>query len=601
MKRCTSVLLAGLVTLAMTMTAGADEGPADVVSSRINKVTVYSDRARVTRSADVGLRPGVAIFAFKKLPGWVDDGSVRVALSKGAAGRIVDVRVKRDYLARTTDAEFAKAEAAVQTLAAEAAALNDELKVLDAQAKQIAAIRAFSLEKVSKDTVLGNVAVEGYAKVVGFVSRSLRETAKARREVQARRVKLTPELAARQRKLAELKKLTQLEETAVFVTVEGAGNGAASIELTYMLPGATWEPTHELRSAKARPDSAEVTSFAVVTQATGEDWEGAEIAFATQSSQESIRIPELEALTLGDTATATRIIKSRISSFNRAQQAFQGQNRMWNKLQHRSMTTRHEQMYEQNFHLLQTVQTKTVQIFRSLQNRGTTVHFKGQGRPTVRADGQSVRLRIGKSKLKATQKIVAAPEQSLNAARTLAMVNSTPQPLLPGKVALYQDGAFLGMTDLDFIAEGESFALFLGVADQLKLTRVLDKKHSSIVRRTRTRMKVSYLVTVENLSDAPTTLKLADRVPVSQNREIRIDRVKIEPGVSPDSKGLVHWSLAMAPREKRTFRIAYRIEYPPSLVLRTRRASERRRHPAAPAPAADVRLHEKIKSLESML
>ncbi len=594
MNWCLGVVFSVLIGAAA---AGEDEAPANVVSSRISKVTVYSDRARVTRTADVGLRSSATVFTFKKLPGWVDEGSVRVALVPAAAGRIVDVRVKRDYLARTTDAEFAKAEADVLTFAAEMAALNDELKVLDAQSKQIAAIRAFSLEKISKDTVMGNVGVEGYSKVVAFVSRSLRETAKARRAVMTRRAELTPELLARKRKLAELKKLTQLEETSVAVTVEGPKGVSAALALTYMLPGATWEPTHELRSAKSSTDSAEVTSFAVVTQATGEDWEGAEISFATQSSQESIRIPELEALTLGDTATATRIIKSRISSFSRAKQAFEGQNFMWNRNEHRHMSTRHEKMYQQNVNVLQVLQSKTVQIFRSLQNRGTTVHFKGEGRPTVRADGQSVRLRIGKSSLKATEKIVAAPEQSLNAARTLSMVNSTPQPLLPGKVALYQDGAFLGMTDLDFIAEGEPFALFLGVADQLKLTRVLDRKQSSIVRKTRTRMRVSYLVTVENLSNTEAKLRLADRVPVSENREIRIDRVKIAPAVTPDSKGLLHWTLALAPHEKRTFRIGYRIEYPPSLILRTQRR-KRNNHPAAAAPSPDMRLEEQIMDLE---
>jgi len=42
-----------------------------------------------------------------------------------------------------------------------------------------------------------------------------------------------------------------------------------------MLPGATWETVHELRAADSEPTSVEVTSFAVVTQASGEDWDRA--------------------------------------------------------------------------------------------------------------------------------------------------------------------------------------------------------------------------------------------------------------------------------------------------------------------------------------
>ncbi|PIV99524.1 MAG: hypothetical protein COW42_10790, partial [Deltaproteobacteria bacterium CG17_big_fil_post_rev_8_21_14_2_50_63_7] len=74
------------------------------------------------------------------------------------------------------------------------------------------------------------------------------------------------------------------------------------------------------------------------------------------------------------------------------------------------------------------------------------------------------------------------------------MTNSSDKPFLPGRVALYQDGAFLGMTDIDFIAAGENFALFLSVADHLKLSRTLDRKSSSLVRKKFNRMQVSFIV-----------------------------------------------------------------------------------------------------------
>ena len=603
MKRLVPLALALALGLPPATALAEDSAP-DTLTSVIRKVTVYSDRARVTRAADVTLGSNPRVYVFEKLPGWVDDGSVRVSLAPPAAGRIVDVRVKREYLARASDKAYLDAEEEVKGLQAELGALDDELKVLAAQAKQIEGIRMFSLEKISKDSALRDVSVESYGKVVAFISDQLRATAKARRTVLKKRVDLTPELQAKQRKLAELKGLTQLEQTSVFVTVSGAPGTSGSVELTYMLPGATWEPTHELRVSRTRPGTAEVTSYAVVTQTSGENWENAEIAFATQSSTEAVRIPQLEALTLGDTKSATRIMKSRVSSFTRAQRAFGAQNRMWNKFQQQKSSQHNfEKVYESNFNYLQVVQSKTVQIFAGLQRRGTSAHFKGQGRATVRGDGHSVRVQIGHSKPKATQRIVAAPEQSLNAALTLRMTNSAPQPLLPGKVAIYRDGAFLGMTDLDFIAEGEIFSMFLSVADQLKLSRRLDKKHSSIVRKKRTRMQVAFVVTVENLASTETQLNLADRIPVSQNKEIKIDRVTISPGVKPDTKGLVRWDLTLQPKEKRTFRIAYRIEYPPTLILRTKqelhRRSKRRAHPSQAAPAGDApQLEEQIMNLE---
>jgi uncharacterized protein (TIGR02231 family) len=562
-----------------------------VLQSRVTKVTVYSDRARVTRRATVDLTTAPTVFAFRRLPGWVDDGSVRVSSS---AGRIVDVRVERNFLARATDRTWQRARARHQALTDRLAALADELGVLEAQKKQIEGIKAFSLEKINRDAVLGDIKVKSYAEVLAFISDSLRATAKARRAALQKREEITPEHQASQRRLDELRSLMKLEETTVLVTLQGGRAGAATVELTYMIPGATWEPMHELRVSTSDAKTAEVISFAVVTQTSGEDWRDARLSFSTQSSVQSVRIPELEALTLGDTTTATRILTSKTSSFNRAQRAFKRQSKLWNKVHGRASGRENfDQVFQSKIKYLQVVQSKTVRIFESLQKRGTTAHFRASAAPSVRGDGHPVRMLIGRSTLRTRQKIVAVPEQSLNAARTLAMTNSTGQPFLPGKVALYQDGAFLGMTDVDFIAQGERFSLFLSVADHIKLSRRLDKKHSALVRKKRNTMRVAFIVTVENLSSEATALALADRIPVSENKEIRIDRVKITDGVKPDSQGLLRWPLTLKPRERRELRVAYRVEYPSELVLearrkRRRRMATRRASPAAPSPAPSV-------------
>lgn len=593
----------------------ADDPNAVPVASSIRKVTVYSDRALVSREGTVKIATAPTVYAFRHLPGWVDEGSVRAATT---AGRILDVRVGRSYLARATEQSYRKAEADARALAERLLALDDELKVLDAQTKQIEDIKAFSLEKLHKDvaagspptaaaTVIpGSVGVSTYAAVVDFIAKKLREIAKGRRSVQAEREKLAPEVEASKRRLEDLRGLTQLEETNVFVTVQGSAAADGQLQLSYMLPGATWEASHELRATGGDATPVEVTSFAVVTQASGEDWDHAELTFSTQSSTAAVRIPELEALTLGDGRAATQTIERQSASFRRAEAAFKGQNRLWNKrVQTTERSIDFEQSYQANFESLQITQQKTVQIFQSLQQRGTTAQFKAMTTTKVRADGRSVRVPLGRASLKAKRAVVAAPEQSLNAAQTLEMVNDSGQSLLPGNVALYQAGAFLGMTNLDFVADGEQFAVFLSVADQLKLSRVLDKKRSALVRKQRTQMQLAFVVTVENLSSKPVSLKLADRVPVSEDRDIVISGVKISPELKPDSKGILHWPLSLQPKEKRKLEIQYQIEYPPTLVLEAKRraateASAPMPHPGSPALPSPRRAYDLGKDIERL-
>ncbi len=590
------------VPQAALVSPGPNGPQATTLSSSIKKVTVYSDRAMISREASAKIGSSPTLYAFRQLPGWVDDASVRVAAS---TGRIVDVRVDRGYLARATEQSYQRAESEARELTSRLGTLDDELEVLDAQADQIDDIRIFSLDKLDRDVLTHNVNVGTYGSVVEFISKSLRDTARARRSVEQQREKLGPEIEASKKRLEDLKGLTQLEETTVYVTLQGPAQADSVLELTYMLPGATWEPAHEMRASGSDSSSVEVTSYAVVTQTSGEDWDHAQLTFSTQSSTAAVRIPELEALTLGDTRAATQTIERQSASFSRAEAAFKGQNRLWNKrLQSSSAGSSFEEVYQTNYDYMQVVQSKTVQIFQSLQQRGTTAQFKAMSTTNVRADGRSVRVPIGRSQLKARQAIVAAPEQSLNAARTLGMQNDSGQALLPGNVAMYQGGAFLGMTHLDFVADGEQFTVFLSVADQIKLARALDKKHSALLRKQRTQMQLAFVVTVENLSTSPVSLTLADRIPVSEERDIVISGVRISPEAKPDSKGILRWNLTLQPKEKRKLDIQYQIEYPPTLVLDMKRhkapePSPAARHPASPAPRSDYDLKKDIERLES--
>jgi hypothetical protein len=125
----------------------------------------------------------------------------------------------------------------------------------------------------------------------------------------------------------------------------------------------------------------------------------------------------------------------------------------------------------------------------------------------------------------------------------------------------------------------------LSVADQLKISRVLDKKHSALIKKQRTQMQLAFVVTVENLSNKAMPLQLADRVPVSEDRDITISNVKISPDAKPDSKGILRWPLTVRPKEKREFEIQYTIEYPPTLVVEMKR-NQRPAPAASPAPAS---------------
>lgn len=581
--------------------AGQEEDK-DAVASRITQVTVYADRALVTREATVPLTTEVVVHRFAQLPGWVDEGSVRASTS---SGKILDVRVERQFLARSTDAGVRKAERVHSAMMRRMKALDDELVILEAEEEHIASIKVFSVDKLSHDAPTRDIKVANYGQVVDFVTERRRATARARREIEAKREVLGPEVEASKRKLEEIRRLTKLEQTRVLVTVEGQAASKAKLTLSYATPGATWEPAHELRAAAAHPAKVELASFAVVTQTTGEDWRHAKLSFSTQSTSAAEQIPELEMLALGKPREISTSV-TRTSSFSRAQQKHLEQNRDWNQLNQLESRAKadikhFEKSYATNLEYFERVQTKTVEVFQGLQTRGTTAHFEALEPVIIRSDGRSVRVPIGGKTLGAKSKIVAAPEQTLNAAVALALDNPSDQALLPGRVARYYDGAFLGATEIEFVAPGESFSVFFRVADQVKLSRKLDRKQSSLSRKTRNRMQLSFVTTVENLSKRQVSLALAERVPVSENAEIRVSRIRITPTARPDAEGIARWTITLEPGAKRQFRVSYQVDYPPSLILDVKRRKEAEPAPAQPSPRQKKRaIEEDIMQYEQM-
>lgn len=583
---CRLLLLFALSTIRAAESPDADA--AKPVASRIADVTVYADRAQIMRKAGIELSAGSQRLAFARLPGWLDEGSVRVALVPASAAEILDVQVLRTFLSKASDEDFRKAEAAVIEISDRIAALDDEKAVLEAESRQIDAIRAFSLDKLPRDVAVREIKPGEFGDSIKFITGSLRDIATAKRQLEIRRRELLPDLTARQRTLDAMRQRSQLEERTVVVTLNAASPKTAELRLTYMLPGATWEPVHELR---ATPDGKAVTlvSHAVVRQTSGEDWSGVNLWLSTQRSTETMKIPELESLLLGSGRRIARVNASAQSSFSAANTYFLNNNALWFDVQNPDAVQQKD--YRGNFEILTASAGRVEKLFDTLRERGTTAHFPALAAQIIRSDGSPVRVPIGSAELGAQNRILAAPELSLNAARVVDLTNSTKQALLPGKVSLFLDGAFLGLTETDFVAPGESFSLYLGVADEIKLSRTLDKKHSELKRSgQRTRISASFLVSAENLSDHSVSVQLAERIPVSETDEIKVSGVKISPEGKPDAKGLLRWDLDLGPKKSREFRVEYTIEYPNDIVQKA--AVEGK-------PAAQQEMFYRIKSLEN--
>lgn len=570
-------LLGSSLLLALAGSAAAEPRP---IPTKITAVTVYADRAQITRTGVVDLSAGGERVVVAGLPGWIDDESVRVSVT-GATARVLDVAVERTFLAEASEEAVRKAEAAVNETADALAAVADEEAVLAAEIVQLEAARAFSFDKLPRDLATREVKITTVAETVDFVADSLRKSRAGLRELALRRRTLGPELQARTAARDELASRAQLQQRSVTIELDGRGRG--TLVVTYMTPGATWEPVSELRST-GNSGQATLAQLALVVQTTGEDWEGAALAFSTQRSAETLAIPEVTSLLLGGGGPGlSAVIGSVGDSWGRAASVYALEN---------EAQGRNKAGYRDNRNRQIEIQARAAATFESLSRRGTTSHFPALSSPPVRADGRPIRVPIGLEEFAFTPRLVAVPEVSPNAVRTAEIVNTGARPVLPGKVSLFVDGAFVGTTELPFVAPGETFTAYLGVHDRVKLGRSLDRRRSGLEQgKRRTELRVSFVIEAENLGDEPITLDLGDRVPVAAVDSIEVDKVRVPEGAQRDTNGIVRWTATVAPRSRGTWLVEYELEYDNDMLVR-----EASRKAAAPAPARA--LFNDIEALE---
>jgi hypothetical protein len=147
-------------------------------------------------------------------------------------------------------------------------------------------------------------------------------------------------------------------------------------------------------------------------------------------------------------------------------------------------------------------------------------------------------------------------------------IDSEDAPILPGRVALIRDGAFVGEGRLGFVAPGDGVDLGFGGDDKVRVDRApTDRKENEPTWFTQTKIETrEFLTSVKNLHAFPVKVEVIDRLPVSENAAIVVE---LSPATTPptdeqvgDKRGVMSWTLDLKPGEAKDVRFAYRMKWP---------------------------------------
>ena len=297
MRRVLALLL--LISPAQASADGAVT-PMIAAKSRVASVLAYSDQARVYREATVKLASGELELELARLPRLCRTDTVRVESKTATVVRTQLIAGHGQALPR---------QGAAKKLLADIEALLDRDRDLAAEGQVLAAelnfLGTLELSGPSEDGDSGRrsrlapgIFAATWEKVFTWLDG---RTA----SINARQTLLTEQRLALQKELHKLAVASQELDlgsvgqhvTRVVGTLKGSP-GLHKVTISYLVPTVRWVPSYDLRYDPASR-KVEAVYYALVNQASGEDWSKARLRFSTDMPTRLMAIPELPAWTLG--------------------------------------------------------------------------------------------------------------------------------------------------------------------------------------------------------------------------------------------------------------------------------------------------------------
>ncbi len=532
------------LTLLFTVTGFALASPALAEriesTSRVSHVILYPQGASVTRSVEISAPAGQHEVILPDLPAGTDPNALRIKTSGATlgsvalqSGRALPDNAEKPAAIVAAEDTLRKAEDALRFF-------DRDLEVMHMKAEVLRQRAQITRDLLKGDSRLPVDEIPETVAEMGVLIQSLLEQA-TEWEFRARmtapdRQALEEAKARAQAALNAVQNADRDHETLVLM-IETTGQ-PAQIEITGFTENAGWTPSYDLRLDR-EADTLTMDRGMSVWQSSGEDWRDISLTLSTARPQGRTTPSEVQPW------------MPRISDTEVMNQRMQAEEMMMDVAAEPAPAM-----------------TKQPQI----SYMGITAVYDYPGAATLRDGVDALRLSLGKTTLQADILAEASPRFDDSAYLIAETVNSTGAPILPGNVSLYADGALVGRSNAELIADGGKMRFGFGPIDGLRAEIRLPEESEGdqgLIRRRNNRQETAIL-TVENLTAEEWPLRIVDRIPVSRQENLKAEW-SADPApteTNPDGKrGVLYWQAPIKPGETREITLETSLSWPEDYQL----------------------------------
>ncbi|MEZ0225073.1 MAG: mucoidy inhibitor MuiA family protein, partial [Alphaproteobacteria bacterium] len=240
-----------------------------VAKSEINAVTVYNDRAKVTRVAEIDVPAGAHTVAFKDLPASLMADSLRAEGSARASVTLGAIVSKQIMTARLSSAKEQDLHDRIQVLGDMKNPIESEKAALAAQEKFLKNIGEQAALRNNENLAQIDLKPEQWTSAAQAIHNGLAEVYKAREQQDIKLRDINLEISRLQRELSQIS-TGQRSIFTVLVPVESDKATKLTLQISYQMPNASWKPIYDARATTEGKGSLKLVQYGAVAQRTGE-------------------------------------------------------------------------------------------------------------------------------------------------------------------------------------------------------------------------------------------------------------------------------------------------------------------------------------------
>ena len=528
------------------------------IDTRICEVTVYTDRALVTRRGTLALTGNERELAIASLPATLETESLRATGAGTVAVRLLGVRSHTVFSSEPVGDRTAELTQQIQELETQKLVIDDKITARRIQLQFVKDLSEKSVGFFSSSIAKQQVGLNETGELLNFLGTNYLKYVTAIAQHERQQHELDNQIQALQQKLEQVKTPHSQQSFNIIVAIEPSGSGNFELEVSYVVMRARWTPLYDLR-VNTTNNQINLNYLAEVNQNTGEDWTGVALTLSTAKPGLGTLPPKLEPWYIDGLYPGRRRGRSQKAELEQPLSVSSDYDVDVNDMFFEGVAGATPDM------ALAPIQAETATA--KVSREGGTVSFQVGGNTNIPSDGTPHKVTIFSENYPFKPEYIAVPRLVSFAYLQAVVVNPlTGATLLPGKANIFRDNTFVGTVQLENVSPGQEYKVNLGIDERLKIERELverqvDKKLIGQQRR----MSYAYRLNVTNLHQVQVHLTLKEQLPVSRNEQIKVRLTLTNPKIVAGEMGLLEWIMSLQPQAKQELYYQFVVEHPPDL------------------------------------